>query len=293
MNYYERHLGDYARDTAHLSMLEHGAYGLLLDRYYATEQGIPADQAHRISRARSKEEKAAVDAVLEEFFSLADGVWTHSRVDAEIAKARKKIEAARNNGKGGGRPKKNPEGTEEKPTGFSLGSDPETQTKALQTPDTKHQTPEIPPTTPPTVAAGGDEVQTQGHTPTPAGLVCRELRRAGIADTNPGHPRLLALLSAGATVDEFTGFAAGAVTKGSGFAWILAAVENERTRAASMQVHKGDMPRRDEQKQVSAAPTEAEAKRWLAEQASVTQSPEAVKAGVEALKALQQRRLTA
>ena len=30
MNYYERHLGDYARDTAHLSMMEHGAYGLLL-----------------------------------------------------------------------------------------------------------------------------------------------------------------------------------------------------------------------------------------------------------------------
>ncbi len=25
MNYYERHLGDYAKDTAHLSMLEHGA----------------------------------------------------------------------------------------------------------------------------------------------------------------------------------------------------------------------------------------------------------------------------
>ena len=38
MNYYERHLGDYARDTGHLSMLEHGAYSLLLDRYYATRR---------------------------------------------------------------------------------------------------------------------------------------------------------------------------------------------------------------------------------------------------------------
>lgn len=86
MNYYERHLGDYARDTAHLSMLEHGAYNLLLDRYYATEQGIPADQAHRLARARTREERAAVDAVLQEYFSLQDNVWTHKRADSEIAR---------------------------------------------------------------------------------------------------------------------------------------------------------------------------------------------------------------
>lgn len=91
MNYYERHLGDYAKDTAHLTMIEHGAYGLLLDRYYGTEQGIPADQAHRIARARSKEEKQAVDDVLAEFFSLVEGVWTNSRAEEEIAKVAAKI----------------------------------------------------------------------------------------------------------------------------------------------------------------------------------------------------------
>jgi uncharacterized protein YdaU (DUF1376 family) len=53
MNYYERHLGDYAKDTGHLSLLEHGVYTLLLDRYYATESGIPEDQGHRIARAVS------------------------------------------------------------------------------------------------------------------------------------------------------------------------------------------------------------------------------------------------
>lgn len=85
MNYYERHLGDYAKDTAHLTMLEHGAYTLLLDRYYATEAPIPADQAHRLARARSPEEREAVDAVLEEFFELRDGQWHHSRCDEVIA----------------------------------------------------------------------------------------------------------------------------------------------------------------------------------------------------------------
>ena len=54
MNYWERHIGDYARDAGHLTMLEHGAYTLLLDRYYSTEQPIPADQAHRICRARTR-----------------------------------------------------------------------------------------------------------------------------------------------------------------------------------------------------------------------------------------------
>ena len=29
VNYWERHIGDYARDAGHLSMLEHGAYTLV------------------------------------------------------------------------------------------------------------------------------------------------------------------------------------------------------------------------------------------------------------------------
>lgn len=106
VNYYERHLGDYARDTAHLSMVEHGAYTLLLDRYYATERGIPADQVHRLARARSEDERAAVDAVLADFFKLVDGLWVHGRVESEIQKANNRINAARENGKKGGNPYK-------------------------------------------------------------------------------------------------------------------------------------------------------------------------------------------
>lgn len=139
MNYYERHLGDYAKDTAHLSMLEHGAYGLLLDRYYATECGIPADQVHRLARARTKEEKQAIDSVLGEFFKLVDGVWINNRAADEITKAQSKIKAAQENGKRGGRPKSNQTETQEKPSGLFVGSENETQTKAHQTPDTRHQ----------------------------------------------------------------------------------------------------------------------------------------------------------
>jgi len=138
VNYYERHIGDYARDTAHLSMLEHGAYNILLDRFYATEQGIPKDQVHRIARARSREEKSAVDSVLSEFFFLDGDVYVQKRAQGEIAKAQARINAARANGRAGGRPKASQSETHRKPTGFST----ETQSKALQTPDSKHQAPE-------------------------------------------------------------------------------------------------------------------------------------------------------
>ena len=37
MNYYKFNVGDYSAATRHLSMLEHGAYRLLLDVYYTTE----------------------------------------------------------------------------------------------------------------------------------------------------------------------------------------------------------------------------------------------------------------
>jgi hypothetical protein len=80
--------------------------------------------------------------------------------------------------------------------------------------------------------------------PTQAGAICGALRRAGIADTNPGHPRLLALITAGATEAEFTGFVQSAIDKGAGFAWLLGAVEGERKRAAANApaLHQGVMP---------------------------------------------------
>ena len=147
MNYYERHLGDYAKDTAHLTMIEHGAYGLLLDRYYATEKPIPSDQAHRLARARSKEERQAVDDVLAEFFVLVDGAWVNHRAEIEIAKKESKTKAAQENGRNGGRPKKITLGseneTQQKPTGLFVGSENETQQKAHQSPVTSHQSPDL------------------------------------------------------------------------------------------------------------------------------------------------------
>ena len=84
MNYYERHIGDYLKDTAHLSLLEHGIYTRLLDVYYTRESAIPDDQAARLIGARAKEEREALQAVLSEFFTLDATGWIQRRCESEI-----------------------------------------------------------------------------------------------------------------------------------------------------------------------------------------------------------------
>lgn len=95
MNYYERHLGDYAKDAGHLSLVEHGAYTLLLDRYYSTEAAIPKADIYRVCRAVTKAEKDAVQTVLREFFHLHGEVYRHNRCEEEIARAAEKRGKAR------------------------------------------------------------------------------------------------------------------------------------------------------------------------------------------------------
>ena len=94
MNFYQRHIGDYLKDTAHLSLLEHGIYTRLLDVYYTRESGIPDDQAARLIGARGSEIKA-LKTVLNEYFTLIDGLWVQSRCDREIESYRDKSNKAR------------------------------------------------------------------------------------------------------------------------------------------------------------------------------------------------------
>ncbi len=55
MNYYERHIGDYLKDTAHLGLMEHGIYGRLLDVYCTRECGLALADAARLVGVRSKD----------------------------------------------------------------------------------------------------------------------------------------------------------------------------------------------------------------------------------------------
>lgn len=97
MNYFEYHIGDYIKNTAHLSMLEDCAYRRLIDAYYTREAPLPPERTacYRLARAQSKEERAAVDVVLDEFFELQVDGWHQNRCDEEIARFREKSEKAR------------------------------------------------------------------------------------------------------------------------------------------------------------------------------------------------------
>lgn len=136
MNYYKRHIGDYAAATRHLSLLEHGAYTMMLDLYYGNEKPLPADEkaVQRLVGARSKDEREAVSLLLNEFFELQDDGWHQSRCDEEITKKQEKTETNRAVGMLGGRPKKVTQTLDEKePSGFGK----ETQTVSENNPSHK------------------------------------------------------------------------------------------------------------------------------------------------------------
>lgn len=108
MNYYKRHVGDYAISCGHLSMLEHGAYALILDSYYKREHGPTLAEAFKWARARSQEETDAVHSVLSEFFTLdlPSERFLQSRVEEELAQFRVRQQFNREVGARGGRAKR-------------------------------------------------------------------------------------------------------------------------------------------------------------------------------------------
>lgn len=80
-------VADYLADTAHLSAAQHGVYMLLLMNYWQRGGPLPDDDRRLASIARvGPREWARMKGVISEFFTVADGAWSHSRVQAELAR---------------------------------------------------------------------------------------------------------------------------------------------------------------------------------------------------------------
>lgn len=143
MNFYKHHIGDYDSHTSHLTFVEDAAYSRLIRLYYRSEAPLPLDVSHvcRLVRATTKIEREAVRAVLSEFFTQESDGWHSKRCDEEIQSANKTAAKNRENGKGGGRPRKTETQT------VSTGNPEETQTVSAesdsgnlsQTPDSRLQ----------------------------------------------------------------------------------------------------------------------------------------------------------
>lgn len=272
MNYYEHHIGDYAEATGHLSLVEDAIYSRLLRRYYASEAPLPADKRKlaRLVGAKSKDEIAALDLVLEDFFTLQDDGYHNKRCDEEIEAFRdgeperelkKANERNRNNNhraerarlfkvltEAGGHAAWNVSigelralvrsvagpsaATPEAEPATPPATAPATPDTATQTPDTRHQTP----------INQGEHVEHQQHGGPPGGpdgparavVAAQAMQGTGLTGVSATHPKLVALLDAGITVDELVDAARVAVKGGRGFPWALARAEGQRRDAAQV-----------------------------------------------------------
>ena len=143
MHYYQFNIGDYRKDTSHLSMLEHGIYRTLLDWYYLDEKPIPKETqvVSRRLRLVSESDSQALKNVLFDFFQEREDGFHHLRCDMEIAEYALVAEKNRENGKKGGRPKANKHAGEN-PVGYhsdNLGNPNQSQNNPNQEPITNNQ----------------------------------------------------------------------------------------------------------------------------------------------------------
>lgn len=229
MNYYERHIGDFIKDTLGLTMLEDGAYNRLLDQIYQTERPLPCDkkEVYRVARANSTPERKAVDYVLGKFFDLADDGYMQKRAqtaleeywDREPAKQGKRDNANERQKRSRERRRflfdelrahgvTSPFNASMKTLESELSRVTSSDSHAsrhnpvtrddttTQTPDTNHQSPVItPPVTDHTEPGGCDNV-----TVTPAAVLSKVMRSFQVS-ANPSDPRLMALAAQGVAAE--------------------------------------------------------------------------------------------
>jgi len=89
MHYFKRNIGDYHKKAGRLTMLQHGAYTLLLDSCYDREQFPSLEMAIDWVWASSEAEIEAVTFVLTKFFVLEDGVYVQHRIQEELDRYQK------------------------------------------------------------------------------------------------------------------------------------------------------------------------------------------------------------
>lgn len=97
LHYYSFNVGDYRRDTMHLTLVEHGIYRQLLDSYYLNEGPISKskDDLMRSLCVRNADEKEAFNRIVLEFFLEIDGTLIHRGCDKVIQQFHKKSDSAR------------------------------------------------------------------------------------------------------------------------------------------------------------------------------------------------------
>lgn len=107
MHYYQFNIADYRKDTTHLSIVEHGIYRQLMDWQYLDENPIPKETQTVMRRlCLGSEYETQLQNVLEDFFVLTEKGYVQQRIIDTIKGYHGKAETNKENGKLGGRPRK-------------------------------------------------------------------------------------------------------------------------------------------------------------------------------------------
>ena len=94
------YIGDYLRDTMHLTTEQHGAYLLLIMAAWTRGGVLPADPTALANIARVGPQRwVQVGPAIADFFKAENGKWVHSRIQLESIKANKTKEKRQEAGK--------------------------------------------------------------------------------------------------------------------------------------------------------------------------------------------------
>jgi len=79
MHYYPFNVKDYTYDTQHLTLAEHGALRLLIDRYHLIEKPLDIDEENifRLMHFDKEEDKEVIRRMLKEFFVKEKKGWNY------------------------------------------------------------------------------------------------------------------------------------------------------------------------------------------------------------------------
>src|ERR1700751_2579655 len=96
------YVGDYLRDTMHLTTEEHGAYLLLIFSCWTNNGKFPNDDKLLASITKTDMAKwILLRGKLKKFFKVSARMWTQKRIDFELGKADHIPQVRKNAGKNG------------------------------------------------------------------------------------------------------------------------------------------------------------------------------------------------
>ena len=135
MHYYKFNIAGWTLSTSHLSLVEEAIYFRLINHYYDTEKPIPEETHLVFRRLRLGNDSDIANTILNEFFTLTEKGWVHSRCEENLKEYRKTAKRSKANGAKGGRPSNSAASsvTQNKPTGLDLVSQNNPNYKLLTT----------------------------------------------------------------------------------------------------------------------------------------------------------------